>query len=64
MLRGCESVDRFSRKLVMNIMSIQDTTHHTFRFHTIGNNNTADLQNFEVMWTLTFRSKDDVEKGI
>jgi hypothetical protein len=45
-------------------MPIQDTTHHKFRFPTIGNNNMADLQNFEVRSTLTFRSKDDVEKEI
>jgi hypothetical protein len=44
-------------------MPIQYTTHHTFRFPTIGYN-MADLQNFEVRSTLTYRSKDDVEEEI
>jgi hypothetical protein len=51
-------------KFGTNIMPIQDITHHMFRFPTIGNNPMADLQNFEVRSTLTFRSKDDAEKEV
>jgi len=45
-------------------MPIQDTTQHKFRFPTIGYNNMADLQIFDVRSTLTFRSKDDLDEEI